>query len=385
MFVLTPKRFWRSFPITVATPLVLLALFSLQPNCSSTDKKDEAPSLPRVSIMTFNVENLFDTEHDPGTEDFTFLPKKLKQQAEIKKGCDSNSSDYRRAECRDTDWNDDILTKKLTRIAATIGQINEGRGPDILILVEVENQKVLNRLNNDFLKASQYQTAQLIDGFDPRGIDPAILSRYPMWREPKIHRLPLKAKDSSGEYAATKTRGVLEVPVTLPDGTKALVFAVHLPSQSNPAYLREQAVQFLNQLESEIPLDVVAIAAGDFNITKEEDQNLGLFKTILAKEWSVSHLDGCKGCDGTHYYNPKTEWSFLDAVLVRKVSAETTGWRLDPGSVRVPNESKFQVSRFGGPARFDADSPFGVSDHWPVYAEIIKQPVAPAEVPKPAQ
>lgn len=353
-------------------------------SCTSTPKHPELAG-PRVSIMTFNVENLFDTQHDEGTEDFTFLPLALKKDAKIRAGCEKNSSDYRKRECFETDWNDTILDKKLARVGGVIRQVGDGKGPDILMLAEVENQRVVERLRDQELKDSGYITAKVIDSFDPRGIDPGVLSRFPMWREPKIHRIPLKALDKDGEYSANRTRGILEVPVTLPDGTKAVVFVVHLASQANPSYLRKQSVEFLNKLVSELPPDVVGLAGGDFNITREENEKSGYFSTILAGEWQVAHLEGCRSCEGTHYYHPKTEWSFLDSILVRKASATTTGWKLDPASVRVPNDTRFQISKYGSPARFDAKSPYGVSDHWPVYVEIVKvAPVQPASAPAAA-
>lgn len=345
-------------------------------SCTSGSKKPAELSGPRISIMTFNVENLFDTEHDAGTEDFTFLPLAMKATPDIKKGCEANASDYRKKECLETDWNPEILKKKLARVGGVIRQINDGKGPDIVTLVEVENQKVVEMLRDQELKDSGYVTAKVIDSYDPRGIDPGVLSRFPLRGEAKSHRIPLKALDKDGEWSATKTRGILEVPVTLPDGTKAVIFALHFPSQQNPSYLRKQAVEFLNTLVNALPPDVVAIAGGDFNITRDENETAGYFKTILNTSWNIAHLEGCQTCDGTHYYHPKTEWSFLDTIMVRRSSSATTGWRLDPASVRIPNDTRYQISKYGSPARFDNNSPYGVSDHWPVYAEIVK--VAPA-------
>ncbi|MDX9730568.1 MAG: endonuclease/exonuclease/phosphatase family protein [Bdellovibrionales bacterium] len=363
----------RHFAAMSALALVPAALFALVVGCTSFGgKKAEQIQGPRVSIMTYNVENLFDTEHDEGTEDFTYLPLARKSERKIREGCNKNSSTYRRQECLEKDWNEKVLEKKMRRLAAVFKQLGDGKGPDIAILAEVENQRVLELFRDRHLKDSGYVTATVIDSFDPRGIDPAVLSRFPMWREPKIHRIPMKAADPDGEYAATRTRGLLEVPALLPDGTKALLFGLHFPSQANPTYLRKQAVEFLNQIEKDLPPDVVAIVGGDFNITRTEDATEGYFKTTLNDRWQVAHIDGCKKCEGTHYFHPKTEWSFLDSLLVRRASIATTGWRLDPESVRIPNGSKYQVNRYGSPARFGENSAYGVSDHWPVYMEIVK-------------
>jgi Endonuclease/Exonuclease/phosphatase family len=43
-----------------------------------------APSaVPTVSVMTFNVENLFDTEDDPDRNDESFLPKDVKDASPL--------------------------------------------------------------------------------------------------------------------------------------------------------------------------------------------------------------------------------------------------------------------------------------------------------------
>jgi len=108
--------------------------------------------------MTYNVENLLDTTHDEGKDDYTFLPLKLKKtHPECLAACKKNQSPYREKECLETDWSDEILETKLTRLAESIGQINNGQGPDIQILEEVENLHVLNMLA-DHLPAAAYTT-----------------------------------------------------------------------------------------------------------------------------------------------------------------------------------------------------------------------------------
>ena len=47
-------------------------------------------------------------------------------------------------------------------------------------------------------------------------------------------------------------------------------------------------------------------------------------------------------------------------------------WRVDPTSIRTPTDRLIQVSRNLTPARFDEDQPTGVSDHYPMYAEIYQ-------------
>ncbi|MCO4755188.1 MAG: hypothetical protein KC478_11955, partial [Bacteriovoracaceae bacterium] len=43
-----------------------------------------------VTLMSYNVQNLFDTTHDAGKDDYTYLPYKLKSQSpEIQNHCKS--------------------------------------------------------------------------------------------------------------------------------------------------------------------------------------------------------------------------------------------------------------------------------------------------------
>ena len=50
-------------------------------------------------------------------------------------------------------------------------------------------------------------------------------------------------------------------------------------------------------------------------------------------------------------------------------------WQVDPDSIRLMNHSVYQTNRFGTPARFGSGkASVGVSDHWPVYAEIKLRP-----------
>ncbi|MCG6154688.1 endonuclease/exonuclease/phosphatase family protein [Rubinisphaera margarita] len=58
-------------------------------------------------------------------------------------------------------------------------QVIRGLDADILGLAEVENMAILRQLVSGYLSRSEYKYFTLIDGTDPRGIDCAILSRFP--------------------------------------------------------------------------------------------------------------------------------------------------------------------------------------------------------------
>ncbi|WP_225422424.1 endonuclease/exonuclease/phosphatase family protein [Pseudomonas huaxiensis] len=327
----------------------------------------------RVSLMTWNVENLFDTVHDEGKEDFAYLPRSVKQaHPEYLATCARITVAAWRDECENNDWTDARLDEKLTRLAEVIGQIGNGRGPDILLLEEVENLNVVDMLNARLGK-SDYQTRVLLEGWDERGIDTAVLSRLPQWDRPILHKVPYRNENGDSSDKTGKTRGILEVRLLLPDGQKASVFAVHLPSGGGPGYLRRQAVDYLAELKRQLPADVLPIVGGDFNINAGEERQHRYIADRLASTWSVSHLIGCNDCKGSYYYHRNREWSFFDMLLFPQQMTTTgfNGWKVDPASIRLPHQSRYQVNKWGSPARFEGGKyPEGVSDHWPMYAEI---------------
>ena len=334
------------------------------------------PQAARVSLMTWNVENLFDTEHDAGKQDFAYLPLSVKRaHPEYLASCAKIEVRAWRKECEENDWTPALLDEKLKRLSAVIKQIDQGRGPDILMLNEVENIAVIEQLNAR-LDQSGYQTRVLIEGQDERGIDTAVLSRLAQWDSARLHTVPYQALGNDDPARVSKTRGILEVRLLLPDGQKAAIFSLHLPSGGAPGYLRQQAVAYLAQLKSELPSDVLPIVGGDFNINAGEEKQNGYIAKDLASTWAVTQFIGCNDCKGSYYYHTKREWSFFDMLLFPKqmtTAGGFNGWQVDPASIRLANRSPYQVNRWGSPARFDsARHAEGVSDHWPLYAEIFR-------------
>ncbi|MFJ4346575.1 endonuclease/exonuclease/phosphatase family protein [Pseudomonas sp. NPDC089401] len=329
----------------------------------------------RVSLMTYNVENLFDTTHDQGKDDVAYLPLSVKQaHPEYLASCARITVKPWRDECEHNDWSDARLQEKLTRLAAVISQTDGGRGPDILMLDEVENRTVLERLDQH-LTTSGYQTQVLLEGWDERGIDTAVLSRLPQWGEPILHRVPYRNEQGDSSDKTGKTRGILEVRLMLPGGQKASVFAVHLPSGGAPGYLRRQALEYLAELKRQLPADVLPIVGGDFNINAGEEATHHSIASTLASDWDVSHLIGCDDCNGSYYYHRERQWSFFDMLLFPKAMNGDgfNGWKVDRASIHMPRASVYQVNRWGAPARFDGGQhPEGVSDHWPMYAQIYR-------------
>ena len=369
--------------------IFILGLLSVKAEIShSSSKFKYENSSSRITLMTYNVENLFDTRDDPHKSDETYLPLHLKRKTpHIMKSCKRLKKSYWRNQCKNIDWTTQTLREKMKRLADVIRQVNSKKGPDILILQEVENQSVLEQLRTQFLADIFPFPSILIEGPDERGIDVGVLTRLRQKSSAQLHLLRFKPRGALKARHIHPTRGILEVPLELPDGSTLYVFGVHFPSQRAPTPVRQQALFQLKSIINKKPKDSLIVVGGDFNISSSEEAQRGLYKS-LEKEYLVSHAIGCKDCRGTHYYHPKRSWSFLDAFIFSKTFDKTllfkkpsslkvqlppSRWLLDPSSIRIFSQSIYQVNKWGSPSRFNMGKrKNGVSDHWPILAEIYK-------------
>lgn len=322
-----------------------------------------------ISIMTFNVENLFDNEDDPDRDDRTYLRIEDKQSAAHKNACAKVELEYWRTQCLDWDWNDDIVERKLQAVSSAILQVNGGLGADIVALQEVEHLSILERLRQDYLGKAGYLHAILIEGQDERGIDVAFLSKLPLAAEPVLHEMRFAAEFDA---RVADTRGILQADFILPDGNTLTGFAVHFPAPYHPTEMRVTAYELLNRLRASLPDRRSAFAAGDFNTTSSEDASEAMFERLVRPRWVVAHDYPCGGCRGSNYYAPQDSWSFLDTILWSPATdrGENATWGLRKDSVAMANEVPAQASENGTPARFSLPDGSGVSDHWPLVVTI---------------
>ncbi len=314
-----------------------------------------------VTIMTFNVQNLFDNIDNPDTDDKAYLPIEAKRSNEHIAACKKMNRERWKNECLNLDWSDAVVHHKLSVLAATIKQVNNGLGADIIVFQEVENAAILDRLSSEFLADSGYRPAILVEaeGESGRGIDNAFLSKLPLVGSATLHPVILEsASNGSG-----RTRGILEATFELPDGTLLTGFAVHFPAPYNPNWMRVVAYDRLNEIRSALPAGRNVFAAGDFNTTSKEDRQEHMLQRFVRPFWTVAH-DTCLDCPGTHYFAPNDEWSFLDMILYSPTRGKKTTWQIRADSVRLANRAAAQVTADGKPQRYDATERTGVSDHW---------------------
>lgn len=313
----------------------------------------------RFSFLTYNLENLFDSVDDPQIDDETFLPFSSKQSKVHQEKCKKQNaqSRHRLWECLYLDWSRETIDSKMKNLAEVVFKSPGSKGPDVLIVEEVENRAIVEEWNQKHLKKANYSVYH-VDSPDKRGIDQAVLTRLPVL-ETKYHRLEFKKF-----FKKTKElRGILEVVLQL-ENLKLHVLAVHLPSQQSSFEEREVLLNKLNSLAQEIPANEALVAGGDFNISAEEWDKKKVFKNYLQNTWSLAHREGCSSCKGTYYYGRKKEWSFFDMLLLRLDRQKKPRWSWDAKSVRVLESGK-------RPQGFDEKSLKGASDHWPLYGELV--------------
>ncbi|MAV92158.1 MAG: hypothetical protein CL676_12125 [Bdellovibrionaceae bacterium] len=381
-------------------------------SCTSFNKKKELVQVKdsEIFLMTYNLENLFDTKDDEGKNDEEFLPRSIKNTTYYQNLCFTRTSKRFRQECLDKDWSETIYKRKISRLVDVISRVNDGNGPDVLIAEEVENIHALKDLAAA-MPQFNYKTVELIEGPDERGIDVGVISRLPM-KSSMLHvvdfekikyslktqeqltkertaHLTKKDENSLPEFTLARedvsdikenypTRGILQVELELPDGESLYVLGAHLPSQRSSTGYRRVVLEKLSQIKKELPEKALVFAAGDFNISAGEDAQKRLYGEQAARDWVISHKIGCKSCAGTYYYHRKREWSFFDVFLFEKeLTNGQNEWQVDPNSIAVFNKSLYQFNRWGSPGRFgNGKHSTGVSDHWPLVAKLVRTPNA---------
>ena len=104
-----------------------------------------------LRVMSYNVENLFDYEHDNLKDDSEFLPDAQRK------------------------WNRKKYKRKLNAIASVITAVGEWEAPALVGLCEVENERALTDLTKRSKLRRQGYRFVMTDSPDERGIDVALL------------------------------------------------------------------------------------------------------------------------------------------------------------------------------------------------------------------
>ncbi|MFH1197686.1 MAG: endonuclease/exonuclease/phosphatase family protein [bacterium] len=310
-------------------------------------------------IAAWNVENFYDTKDDPATEDEEFLPYGEKE------------------------WTFERYQNKLKNLAKVINLMNDGDGPDILGLIEVENRIVLEELTGEYLIDRNYEIIHY-DMHDGRGIDNALIYDADVFKviESDIYEVKLSG--------GAKTRDILHVNLQSNNGKSFHVFVNHWPSRSGglaeSEFKRIAAAEVLKKRVDKLfaaDKDAQIIIIGDFN---DEPDNVSLSKILGADNFNCVADDASKPALlnlaaeldkknlGTYLY--KQNWNMLDQIIISNSFLDNSGWeyKCDSFEIIKPN---FMVTRSGdfkgaawptyGGRRYLG----GYSDHFPVGSKFI--------------
>jgi len=313
-------------------------------------------------IMFYNVENLFDTEHDSLKFDQQFLPE----------------GDHR--------WDERKYWAKQKKIAQVITAVGGWEMPAIVGLAEIENQHVLiNLVRHTQLKSSNYQIIHH-ESPDRRGIDVALL-----YREEKFEPIFDSAISIRFPFdTASRTRDILYVKGILFENDTVHFIVTHWPSKYGGAfvtipkrlYVAQQIRTLTDSIMNENPKANI-IVMGDLNDTPDEKSLMEGLRAVAPDSTSKDSLFNLMlpliaSGQGTHFYKGPTgaEWSFIDQFIVsRGLYDAKQGITIKdnkPMVFRAPflfekNEMGLEI-----PNRTYIGTKYhgGFSDHLPVYLDL---------------
>ena len=237
----------------------------------------------RCRIATWNVENLFDTLHDVGKEDYEYLPS---------------------AERGWTSWR---YWHKLRGIGQTLAAMGL---PTLVGLQEVENDTVLRDLTRRTALWKAGYKYVMTDSRDVRGVDVALLYDSRVFAL-ESHRSVRVCSDEAG---LRPTRDMLVCSGRVGKERRIHVIVVHMPSRRNnnasTRNLRNLAFATLNGIVDSVGGRSVVVI-GDFNAEPRD----AVFRAVKGVRSVLSHdRKRLRGEHGTYCF--RGLWGYLDNILV---------------------------------------------------------------------
>ena len=254
------------------------------------------------AVGFYNLENLFDTEHDPGKNDYEYLPDGRNKWTEMK------------------------YQHKLHNMARVLSEMGtdklRGVGCAIIGVSEVENAHCMADLcNQPALRERGYKFCH-VEGPDHRGVDCALIYNPSLFTVRNVKLAPyvyVKAED-----AGRATRGFLIVSGTLAN-EHLTVIVNHLPSRGTTSFYREEGGRQLRLIKDSLMREdpnVKLIIMGDMN---DDPKDASMAKALGARRyidkvekgglfnpWWNIHASGT----GTLMYGGA--WNLFDQIILSK-------------------------------------------------------------------
>lgn len=301
-------------------------------------------------VAHYNVENLFDTINDPQKDDEEFLP------------------------ISESKWDTEKYLLKLKNLAQVLQAMQL---PDVIGLVEVENDAVLLDLaKQKSIKKAKYKPIW-IEGPDNRSIDVALLYKPKTFKPRTIHAYGINDVQNTN----FKTRDILVVSGQVKKQTLHIIVN-HWPSRRGgnesaskrflAANVAKRAVDSILAIDSKASIVMV----GDFN---DEPKDSSVYHILGAQKMGSSALVNLMlqarfEKKGTHSY--RNEWSMLDQIIVSDAMLQ----------VNSPIFTSFEAAQiFTAPFMLETNPKYvgqplrtfvgkkylgGYSDHLPVFVDL---------------
>jgi len=319
------------------------------------------------AIGFYNLENLFDTCHDAGKNDFEYLPDGRNKWSGLK------------------------YTHKLRNMSRVLSEMGTDKLPGVgcaaIGVSEVENAKCLTDLcNQEPLKARNFQFCH-IEGPDQRGVDcgllynPSLFTVRNVKLVPYVYDLP---KDSM-----RATRGFLVVSGTMAN-EHVTIIVNHLPSRGASSYYRELGGKQIRVVKDSLIAEdpqVKLFIMGDMNDDpKDPSMSVALGakrkieqakeQTDLYNPWWDIHASGT----GTLMYDGA--WNLFDQIILSNSLLNQKGQR-DYSTLKFWQPQIFrrdylfqQEGKYkGNTLRTHAGGVWldGYSDHLPTLVYLVKE------------
>ncbi len=323
-------------------------------------------------IGFYNLENLFDTYHDEGKNDYEYLPDGANQ------------------------WTEAKYAKKLHNMASVIRAMKDENKVwhALLGVSEIENRHVLEDLvSQPEIAEANYQIVHY-DGPDRRGVDVALLYRPNQFKVLESKSIPFDFNSSiefslnEEEKAYFRTRDILMVRGMLGNEMFA-VFVAHLPSRigGKGNDLRSRGGEIMYQesmrLMAEYP-QIKIVAMGDMN-DNPTDPSMAVYMhgkenidEVDQEDFFSPFVSMLKSGYGSLAY--QGEWNIYDIIVVNANLCRGEGLKIRPivkkkfyGRIFNPPFMTQQEGPYAGtPFRTFSGGAFigGYSDHYPTYIVV---------------
>ncbi|MDE7377667.1 MAG: endonuclease/exonuclease/phosphatase family protein [Paraprevotella sp.] len=328
--------------------------------------KSQEKKIGCYAVAFYNLENLFDTIHDEGKNDYEYLP---------------NGANH---------WDSRKYLSKLKNLSKVIAEVGtdqlKGIGASVIGVSEVENARALTDLVNQPLLKERGMQFVHIEGPDRRGVDCALLYNPRFFTPEKSFLQPYvyEPKDST-----RRTRGFLTVQGKIA-GDDVTFIVCHWPSRFATSHYREMAGEQVRHLKDSILAacpDMKIMVMGDMNddpTDKSMAQALGAKRELEKVKdgemfnpwWNILKTTG----KGTLTY--QGGWNLFDQIVLSPNMLNKKGVR-DYASLKYHKAEVFRRDYLmqtegkykGNTKRTHAGGVWldGYSDHLPVVIYLLKE------------